>query len=99
MNHSCSVCNLPLIKQYLKNNDVLTYDELQEYNLYEELRNITHECKKCGNKCYSNHKNHNGYGLCKNCGGNFKANIPVKYKNVKIIQYSKFWSCPIHGFK
>lgn len=103
MNQVCSICSQPLVKQPIKNGLPLTHSESSEYHNYKTHDSKILECKSCGDRCFNKslQSGGDGYGLCKQCGGNDGINKPRWFNQhiSKQINYLNIWSCPIHGVK
>lgn len=96
---TCCECDLPLVKQPIKQNKPLTSEELIEYEKHILARNQTLECRGCGIRCYRRKIiDCTGYGLCKKCGGTDIIRRPANIPNIDTpIQYPLLWACPVHG--
>ena len=97
---TCKLCNIPLVKQPIRNGKPLTQTEKDIKERYERAYNSSLECQVCGNPCYSRTITKMHIGICKRCGGNDLIHRPKDiedFNQLEHIDCCMIWSCPIHG--
>jgi hypothetical protein len=98
----CSICALPLVKQFIHNNAPLNEVELEELEHHVKMYRRILECRRCGLLCYNKDDAPvNGKGFCEPCGGPYTLSRPGDILPLECLKgyndYCMIWSCPVHG--